>query len=201
MSATYQPTGFQSNGVRGNAPYEAGITRYNLTTNNTYIMGKGDAVSIAAGSIVSLTAAPAAGTLSANTPIGVVIGFEYQSPSRGLVCSDILQASAVSAGMFTNIQVLVNDEINSRFVLQYNGSITAAMVGTTCSFAGFNAADANFKVSRMYGTGQAGSGTTTNPLRILGIAPTLNNAAGDAYTQILVSWNSATHYFSQAGSN
>lgn len=202
MSSLYQPTGLQMQGVRANAPYQGAITRYNLTTNNTVAIAKGDPVALVTGSITAVAANPASGTLSANTPIGVVVGFEYQDPNRGFVCTPLLVANAVSSALLTNITVLVADEPTERFQIQCNGPVASSFVGGTVQMGGFNADSAQFKVSRVFAdSATLSTATGTQALRILQIDPGTDNAPGDAFTRIWVTWNNAVHYLSQAGSH
>lgn len=201
MSSVYQPTGLQLQGERSNLPYEGGLTQYPLTTNNTVSIAKGDVVALVGGSITAVTANPASGTLSANTPIGAVVGFEYQDPNRGFVCSSFLAANAVSSALYTNIKVIVADSMASRFVIQANGSVAASYLGGTVSMGGFNSDSTSLKVSRLYADSTTLNASGTQPLRIVGFDSTVGNAAGDAYTVLLVTWNAAVHYFSQAASH
>lgn len=202
MSAVNQPVGLQLTGKRSNDFYQGGLTRYALTTNNTVAIAKGDPVALVGGSIVAVAANPASGTLSANTPIGVVVGFEYQDPNRGFVCKPLLVANAVSSSLFTAITVLVSDDVIARYVIQANGSVTAAQVGATINMGGFNADSTLFNVSRVYAdtaTLQQNNTSNTKALRIIGIDPQVGNAPGDAFTLIQVCWNSGVHAFTFAG--
>lgn len=204
MSSTYQPTGLQAQGKRNNDTYEGGTTTYPLTTNAAVVIAHGDPVALVAGSIAPVVANPAAGTLSANSPIGVVNGFEYQDVNRGFVCSDILPANAVSAGFISQIKVLVYDNQFARFTVQANGSIPASALGCLIGLGGFGAASVPFKVSRVFAdlaTLVITGGTGTSPLRIVGFDQDTQNAPGDAFTKILVSWNANTHYYDLTGAH
>lgn len=199
---TYQPTGLQLQGNRGNDTYEGGFTTYPLTTNNTVSIAKGDPVALVGGSIVPLTANPAAGTLSANSPIGVVIGFEYNGSDRPLNISAFLAANAVSNGVLKNIRVKVFDIQFARFTIQANGSIPLSAMGQTINMGGFNADSTLFKVSRVFADSSTLLTTGgTNALRIVGFDGDTQNAPGDTYTQILVSWNANVHYYAFAGAH
>lgn len=203
MSSVLQPTGLRVIGRLGNVPYEGGLTAYPLTTNNATKLAVGDAVALVAGSIVPLTATPVAGTLSANSPVGVVAGFEYTDPSRGFVCSQKLAANAITNLLYTNVQVLVVSDPEARFVIQSDGPVTAAQVGSNASLAGFGAADMVLGTSRMKldSTTITTSGADTKALRIVGIEKSVDNAAGDAFTKVVVKWNAGVHSDTLAGSH
>lgn len=201
MSATYQPTGLQLQGKRNNDVFSGELTQYPLTTNNTVVISKGDSVGLVGGSIVPVTANPASGTLSANTPIGVVVGFEYQSKALGFRTSSQLPANAVSNGNITQITVLVADNPLARFCIQANGSIPASALGGTIGMGGFGADDTTYGVSRVYADTATLSASATQPLRIVGFDHTVLDLPGDAFTNLYVSWNSATHYYSQAAAH
>lgn len=206
MSSTYQPTGLRLVGTAANGPYEGGVTAYPLTTNNTAKLAVGDIVALVAGSIAPIAAAPVSGTLSANTPVGVIVGFKYTdpiNPGRALVTSQILAANAISNLGYVNVVVYVADGVGERFTVQANGPVVAADLGGTIAPAGFGAADLLTRTSRVYADVATidVSSTSTKALRIVGFDKDVANSAGDSYTKLIVSWNRAVHYFDQAGAH
>lgn len=201
MSTLFQPTGLQLQGKRNNDVYSGEITQYPLTTNNTVVISKGDSVGLVAGSVVAVTANPASGTLSANTPIGVVIGFTYQSKALGFRTSSHLPVNAISGGDISQVLVFVADNPFARFCIQANGSIAASALGGTIGMGGFGADDVTYGVSRVYADVATLSATATQPFRIVGFDHTVLDVPGDAFTNLYVSWNSATHYYSQAAAH
>ena len=203
MSLVYQPTGLRMQGERANATFAGGTTLYPLTTNNTSAIAVGDVVAFVAGSITLPAANAAAGTVGANTPIGVVLGFEYTDNvnRRPFVCSQILAANAISSALYTNVRVLVADNPSARFLVQANGPVTLAQVGSNIDLGGFASADLVARTSRIFAVAADIAFTATLPVRILSIDADPTNVAGDAFTKIWVSWNANTHSFSQAGSH
>ena len=81
MSLVFSPNGLKPQGRQEEAPYEGGFSTFQLTTNNTSAIAVGETVGLVGGSVVSLTANPTPGTLSANTLLGVVMGFNYIAPA------------------------------------------------------------------------------------------------------------------------
>jgi hypothetical protein len=203
MSLVYQPTGLRLAGARSSEPWHGATTIYPLTSNNTVALAVGDPVALVAGSIVPVTANPASGTVSANTPIGVVMGFEYTDNvnRRYFVCSQILVANAITSALYTNVQVLVADAPNERFVIQANGPITAADLGLNIDMGGFNADDLVNRTSRVFAVAADVATTATLPLRIVGFDKDPSNTPGDAFTKIWVSWNAGVQGFAQAGTH
>ncbi len=203
MSLVYQPTGLRLAGSRASEPWHGATTLYPLTTNNTVAIAVGDQVALIGGSIVACTANAAAGTLSANTPIGVALGFQYTDNvnRRYFVNSQILAANAISSLLYTNVQVLVADSPNERFVVQANGPITAADLGLNIDLGGFNSADLVNRTSRVYAVAADAATTATLPLRIVGFDHDPSNVPGDAYTKIWVSWNAGVQGFGIAGTH
>ena len=203
MSLVYQPTGLRMQGERSNATYQGGTTLYPLTTNNTNAMGVGDVVALVAGSITLPSTNAASGTVGANTPIGVAVGFQYTDSvgRRPFVNSQVLPAGAITTLLYTNVFVEVADAPAGRFLVQANGPVSNAQVGLNVDLGGFASADLSARTSRIFAVAADIATTNTLPLRILAIDKDPTNVAGDAFTKILVSWNASTHSFSQAGSH
>lgn len=216
MSLVFQPTGLRVVGNRSsNAPYEGGTTLLPLTTNNANPIGIGDPVALIGGSIVNLAANPVAGTLSTNTVIGVVAGFQFVPPTSGILAfltSQVLPANAITAG-YTNVFVQIFDDPAAKFTVAANGVITLAQIGATIGLAGFGTADTQYKKTSLVYADTAtilqNSGAT-NPLRIVGIDHSLDNISpgvggayavlpGDVYTKVYVSWTPGSHAYSFAG--
>lgn len=205
MSLVFAPTGLRFVGTLGNNPFSGGTTAYPLTTNNTVALAMGDPVALVAGSITKVAATPVSGTLSANTPVGFVLGFEYNNPltpQSNFTCSQILPANAISSLGFTNVVVLVADAPDARFAIQANGSVTTALgLGATIAL-GFTAADTLMKTSRVYADfATLSQSATTLALKITGFVKDQDNAPGDANTKLICKWNSAVHYYSVSGTH
>lgn len=203
MSATYQPTGLRLVGTGSNGNYSGRVRSYPLTTNNTDKIAVGDPVALVAGSIAPISASPAAGTLSANTPVGVVVGIEYKdpvNPGRALVESQVLAANAISSLGYLDIVIRVADDKNAQFKIQANGSVPASDLGSLVDMGGFGTADLVARTSRVYAD-SATLGNANAALRIVGFYPDILNAAGDSKTVLVVTWNEGVHYFDQAGAH
>lgn len=204
MSSVLAPTGVRPVGKKGYAPYDGAYTQYALTSNNSAALAMGDLVALVGGTVVPVTASPVASTLSANTPIGIFMGVNYFDNLHGrpFVNSQILQANCITAG-YTNVQVLVEDDPSGRYVVQANGPVTVANIGAAIALTNFGASDLVVKTSRVEADAASisTSSATTLAMKIIGIDPTTDNAPGDAFTKILVQWNSAVHYWAVQGAH
>lgn len=207
MSAIFQPTGLRIQRGDSASAYAGGYQQYALTTNNTLAIFEGDTVGLVGGSVVAVTANAVAGTLSANTPVGVVMGFVYQDPNtpgRALVNSQYLPANAVSSLGYTSIFALVADDPNAKFVVQANGPVTQAQIGgaATLVTASYNTGSLPNKTSRL-ALDASSIVETTNTLlfKIVGFDKNTDTAAGDAFTKVIVRWNAGAHYWSQVNAH
>lgn len=197
MSSVLQPTGLRPQSPLGNGPYSGGSTEYPLTTNNTSALAVGDYVSLVGGSIVVPTASPST-TMSANSPVGVVLGIKYEdpvNPGRSLVTSQILPANAISNLNLKNVTVLVADDPHARFVVQADGSVPATALGKTVDLA-IGTPDLVARSSRAKAVASTVGTTATRACKIVGFDRNQDNAPGDAYTKLIVKWNSGVHLYS-----
>jgi hypothetical protein len=198
MSLIFQPTGLRPMRSESSTPYSGGLQQYAVTTNNTLAIFAGDIVSLVGGSIVTTTANAVAGTLSANSPKGVVMGFEYQdanTPGRALVCAQFLPANAITSLGLTNIVALVHDGVGEKFTVQANGPVVQANIGKNANLVAgsFNSGSLPFKTSRLALDAATIAVTNTLSLRIIAFDKNLDTVPGDLFTRVVVRWNSGVH--------
>lgn len=150
----------------------------------------GDWVNSTAGVVLTSGAAPAAGTLGANTPIGVCTGVSYTDP----VLKQPVHASFLPANStgYTNIKALVVDDPDLIMQIRYEGTLTYTSIGLNCTIT-YASGSTSTGVSKVYATGVAT--TNTLPLRIVGIVESLTDSNGAAVTDILVRYNASTHQY------
>ena len=222
MSLTYNPVGLAPQGYSGYGPYEGGAVTYQLTTNNTVALGRGDVVGLVGGSVVALTADPvltaAPGNSTALTSsfiLGVVTGFSYYVPAGQLVPFQnvqVLPANAVNNGYTAIFVTVALANPGTLFSVQANGVITSAQVGGTISLAGYGTADTQYrKSSLMYANAStiSQSAASTQAWKVVAIDHRLDNAQtfgasistipNDLYTQILVQAIPAATIFGAQG--
>jgi len=202
MSQVAGPYGLIPRKLIGESPYSSGTHSYVLTTNQTKAFFFGDPVGLVAGQPTPLVASPTT-TLSANSPIGIFMGAEYQDPIRGFVNSQYFPANAISGGA-TNVKLKIFDHPGVVMQIQADGPVTYAQVG-------LNAPIQNFVGSTVTGDSQIslvsasiGAGATL-ALRIYDLvvnaapSPGAGSLPGDAFTDVLVVWNFGVHRYTNGG--
>lgn len=200
MSATAAPYGFKPVQKLGGTPY-AGSTRsyafdpagYATSVYSgslVYMKGTGYIEIVSAtGEDGTTNAFPAGTTLTG--ALGVFVGCSYINTQGQLIFSQYYPANALNATAF------VVDDPTVVFQVQAAGVISQAEIGANV----FMQTGAITTGSTVTGNSTAsvnpGSVTTTAPFRIMGVAPIVGNAAGDAYTDILVIFNPGWHSYNQ----
>lgn len=151
----------------------------------------GDIVNIQAGVALVAAAAPAAATLSANSPIGIACGVRFTDPV--LKQTQHAQFLPANSTGYTNIFVKVIDDPDLLMQIRYDGALTSTSIGSNCTIthAAGNTTTGN---SKYYASGVAT--TATLPLRIVDIVSSgTDPVTGTAYTEIIVKWNANTHQY------
>lgn len=199
MASTATPYGLLPIGRLGSTPYTGGTVRqYRLTADNSIAIYTNGLVNITAGAPNGVGTAPAAGTLSANTPIGICTGVQYTVPTlKYTLNAQYLPVNAITAG-YTNILVSVIDDPHALFMAQANTAVTQASIG-------LNAQILTLTGSTTTGLSAItiGSIATTNtlPLRIVDLVNQNSifggglSIPGDAFTDCIVAWNFTTHAY------
>lgn len=192
MSQIYAPYGFRPVGILGQEYNTNGFSEYPLTSDNpATAISVGDPVAIVNGSVAPVTAAAAAGTLSANTPLGICWGFTYIDSMGKIWEAPFLPAAALSAGALKSITVKVVDDPNALMYLCPNAPAPLPVTAI-----GMNAGYANFGVNGLKTNSTIAldvasiAATATLPLRIVRI-----DRPEDAYPDVVVKWNFGAHYY------
>ena len=201
MASTATPYGMRPIGASGQSPFGANSVRqYRLTVDNSVAIYTYGIVVIAAGAINGASTAPAAGTLSANSPLGICLGVQYTDATlKYTLNSQYLPVNAITAG-HTNILVSVYDDPNGLFMIQANGIATQPDIGLNMDIATFTGSTTT-GLSTMAGNAAIAT-TNTFPLRVVDLVNQNSifggglSAPGDAYTDCIVRWNLNTHVWS-----
>jgi hypothetical protein len=152
----------------------------------------GDLVTEALGVVLTVATAPAAGTVSTNTPIGVCVGVRFTDPVlKQTQHSQFLPATSTG---YTNIFAKVVDDPDVLFQVRYEGTLTYANIGRNCTLT-YAAGSTTTGNSLAYATGMAT--TNTLPFRIVDIVQSLTDSNGAAVTDIIVKYNANTHAYHQ----
>lgn len=172
---------------------------YNSQGFDTYTIVDAYATSIFYGDVVKIASS---GTIQKDTgtttltPLGVFLGCRYIQPATGYVLDS--QYWPASTTTSNTVYAKVATWPLAVFRIQANGSVPLSAVGQ-------NAAIVQTAGSTLIGNSNnalnASSIATTNtlPLRIIGLTPIPNNAFGDAFTDVLVTFNNNTQIFTATG--
>jgi hypothetical protein len=189
MAQTATPYGLRPVQQLGGNPYAGSTRNYPLLANSASAFFFGDPVGLIGGSIGPVVASPTA-TLSANSPIGIFMGCEYQDPIRGFVNAQMFPANGFNS--YTKIKFKIMDFPDVILRAQSSGSIPATSIGLNVPLvvgAGVVATgDSTFAVG-------APVTTTGLALRIVGFPDMPGSAPGDPFTDVLVLWNAGVHRY------
>jgi hypothetical protein len=193
MSATAAPYGLKpiydvGGSVKGQ------VTMVTLGANTATGFFNGDIVNVGVGVATPVAATPTT-TRNGNTPWGIFIGANWTDQNGRPQYTQYFPANGyTSYSAYGAITLEVVTDPDVRMMVQANGSIAYTAVGLNAPLTGFGGSTVtgNSTVSLA-----ASSAATTNTLavKIIDIAPGPDNAAGDAYTDVIVIWNQNVHAF------
>ncbi len=200
MALTSTPYGLRPIGNRNGQPYSGGTSRaYKVTVDNSAAIYTNGLVTIAAGAPNGVGTAPAAGTLSTNSPIGVCTGVQYTDPTmKYTLFAQYLPANAITAG-YTNILVFVQDDPDALFQVQANTAVTQASIGLNANLLTLTGSSTTGLSAITIGSIAT---TNTLPIRIVDLVNEASflggglSSPGDAFTDCIVKWNLNTHVWS-----
>lgn len=197
MATTAAPYGFMPVHKLDGSPLGP-IREVPMTANSAAALAAGDLVAVVAGTAARVGTAPAAGTLSANSPNGVCVGVRYTDPTlKQEMHGQYLPANAVNSG-YTNIWVKIVDDPATVFKIQADANTNL----TDRTKIGFNATvDLSAGVNSTTGRSKAAliatsvATTGTLPLRIIDIA---DPASANTYPDVYVTYVFGTHAYQLA---
>ena len=151
----------------------------------------GDLVTTALGVVLAVATAPAASTLSTNTPVGVCVGVRFTDPV--LKQTQHAQFLPATSTGYTNIFAKVVDDTEVLFQVRYDGAIDYTKIGLNCTMT-YVAGSTVTGNAKFYASGAAT--TATLPFRIVDIVGGgTDQGTGTAYTDIIVKYNASTHAY------
>ncbi|HEX4594004.1 MAG TPA: hypothetical protein VH157_07000 [Bryobacteraceae bacterium] len=202
MAQVKGPYGLRIVKLLGDLPFSAGMHTYRLTSNQTQGFFFGDPVGLVGGSPVPIAATPttAAGP---NSPIGIMMGAEWQDPIRGFVNAQYFPANGIGSGA-TNVKLKIMDYPWLVMQVQADGPVTLASIGMNAALIGPFAAGNIATGDSIVGI-QASSiaATATLAVRIYDFvytaspSPGASSQPGDPFTDVLVVWNWGVQRFMQ----
>jgi hypothetical protein len=177
MSATATPYGLLPIRKIGSASNSTGLTSYKILNGYTTSIFYGDVVKLGSDGTIQKDT----GTATA-TPLGVFMGCQYTDATMGFITRQYWPASTVA----TDAVALVCDDPDMVFKVQTNTSVATTDVGLNAALVQTAGSTATGKSAVAIGSLAA---TGTLPVRVIAIDTTTGNAAGDAYTDVHVIWN------------
>ncbi len=197
MPATTSPFGLELVEYAVGTSPTTEVVWYPLGADNTTAIFHGDPVSINSGVVTALAATPTP-TRTSNTPWGVCVGVKYQSPTLGFVNAQFLPASALTGPLLTEVFIGVWTSPGSVFRVQADGSVATTAVGKNAPLGNFGAGSTTTGKSKVQLLSGSIAITATLAVKIVGFDPNVGNAAGDAFTNVYVTWNAGVHALSTA---
>ena len=193
MAAAAAPYGLRPVQMTGQDPTSGGFNQIKIASGYATNIFFGDIVAIdSAGTCTKVTATGADGTTNAFPAgvVGVFLGCTFTDPVYGKTFRQYWPASTVAA----DAMAYVYDNHNGVFQIQASGSLAQTALGsnvTVVQTAG-STVTGNSKVA----ANAAGTGTDTfRPLRIVGFVESTSSTVGDAFTDILVRFNTGIHSY------
>lgn len=203
MSQVSSPYGLRVTKVLGDLPFSGGMMTYPLTVNNTSGLFFGDPVGLIGGQPVAIAATPTT-ALSANTPVGVMMGASWQDPIRGFVNAQYLPPNALNNGA-TNIMIKIADWPYLVFAVQATGPVLLNQIGMNAALTNFAAGSLTTGNSQVQLLASSIAGTATLAVKIYSFvntptpSPGAGSQPGDPFTDCLVIWNAGVHRWMNGG--
>jgi hypothetical protein len=191
MATTASPYGLRPYNMVGSRPNSNGFREYAMTTNSATAIYTGDVIQLTAGQPAAMSATP---TTSSAGVIGVCVGVTYVDPTlKQVMFAQTLPANAITNG-YTSVKIRVVDDPDALFMLQADGSVTAASIGRNAPIANFGGSSLN-GTSTVRLTSASIATTSTLAVRIVDLV-----VPGDTYTDCVVKFNFGVHtYYQSAG--
>lgn len=183
MSGTNSPFGFMA------AKHPSGMCRaseYTIASAYAANIFQGDPVKLVTAGTIQLGTSDGTrtGTVDNISLIGIFAGCTYTDATGKINFSNYWPSGQVA----TDIQAMVYDDPDTTFLVQADGAIAASALGDEADWSGFAAPGGSTATGRSLATLSAslvGAGAQ-GQFRIVEIDRSLDNAAGDSYTKVLV---------------
>jgi hypothetical protein len=197
MAQTATPYGMRPVDLLGGVPYAGAIRSFPLLANSAKAFYFGDPVGIVLGQLTALVASPTT-TITANNPIGVFMGCEWQDPVRGFVNSQYCPANLITGGA-TQVKFKILDHPKAVFRIQANGSVPLSAIAQNVQFLAASVGTGNTATGNsLLAADPAYAVTATFALTIVGFPNQPGSAPGDPFTDLLVIWNQGVHHWEAA---
>jgi hypothetical protein len=135
------------------------------------------------------------------TPYGVFVGVQYIDPSLGYLYESNFWPASTTTGYTTYPKLPLGRVVTypfGTFQIQANGAVGIADIGKNAAIVQ-TAGSSVFGRSRNALNASTLDTTDTLPLRVVGIVESPTNAPGDAYTDVLVTFNNTQQILTKTG--
>jgi hypothetical protein len=187
----------------GDLPFSGGMHTYPLTSNQAQGFFFGDPVGLVAGQPTPITASPTT-TAGPTSPIGIMMGAEWQDPVRGFVNAQYFPAGGIGGGA-TKVKLKIMDYPWLVMQVQADGPVALSAIGMNAALTGPFAAGSIQTGDSLIGLSAASvAATNTLAVRIYDFvynaapSPGASSVPGDPFTDVLVVWNWGVHRFMQS---
>lgn len=199
MSSVNRPHGFTPVQRRDGLPYAGTFRQISIASGEANPIGFGDLVSLTANGTLTRTVTATSGSVSTITAaIGIFVGCQYTDPNLRYLLNTNGYVGGVVA---TDIVGFVVDDPTMLFEVQADAPLTQTVLGNNIGLiAAAPAGQGSNLVSRLTvaaATAAAGAGATTLPFRIVDFKRGPDSVVGDAFTDVLVSFNMGQHLYTQ----
>jgi hypothetical protein len=198
MSTIASPYGFKPVNLVGGAPYAGAVRQIKIASGYASNLFNGQVVSIVtAGTIQLVTTDGSAGTPFPAGTIGVFVGCSYTSP---ITLQKTFDQKWLSGTVAADAVAYVVDDPNALFQVQSAGSLVQADLGANVSLAAVQSSSTGSVLTGNSNTAVSATSATTTGIafRIVDFVNGPFSTVGDAFTDVLVKFNPASHSYSNA---
>lgn len=194
MSAVSTPYGFRPVNILGGQPFSGADRIYAIPSGYATSIFNGDPVLLTLtgatrGQIQRFNETVVATTVTAtSTPVGVFIGCSYTDPTYGKTFRQYWPGATVAP----DAVAYVVDDPDMLFQVQADGAIAQTRIGCNASIIQTVVGNTATGNSGLCLQASSVANSATLPLRIVDWVPAPGNALGDAFTDVIIRFN--THF-------
>ena len=195
MAIIASPYGFKPVNLIGGTPYAGAIRQIKIASGYASNLFNGQVVSIvAAGTVQLVTTDGSAGTPFPAGTVGVFVGCSYTSP---VTQQKMFDQKWLSGTVANDAVAYVVDDPNALFQVQSAGSLAQADLGANVPLAAVQSTSTGSTLTgnSTSAVGATAATTTGIAFRIVDFVNGPTSTVGDAFTDVLVKFNSTSHSY------
>jgi hypothetical protein len=198
MSTIASPYGLKPVNLIGGLPYAGAVRQIKIASGYASNLFNGQIVSIVtAGTVQLVTTDGSAGTPFPAGTIGVFVGCSYTSP---VTSQKLFDQKWLSGTVAADAVAYVVDDPNALFQVQSAGSLVQADLGANVALAAVQSSSTGSVLTGNSNSAVSATTATTTGIafRIVDFVNGPFSTVGDAFTDVLVKFNPASHSYSNA---